>query len=219
MVSYIPARDGDLDTWATTFSAAITAAPATYGLVAGDAAAIAAVYATWHVAYLLASNHATRTKPNVLAKDQARKNMLDLVRVYSMQIKMNAGVAPEAKTAIGLHTNDLDPTPIPAPSTSPILTIIGATPLQHTLRFADQDTPAKRAKPPGAIAIELRCQVATTQPTDPTAMPTVLISGRSLMAVTHIEANLGKLAWYVGRWVTRTGLTGPWSYFTSFTIA
>ena len=39
---YIPARNANLIAWAANFSTLITASPGTYGLLAGDATAIAA---------------------------------------------------------------------------------------------------------------------------------------------------------------------------------
>ncbi len=40
MSDYLPTRDTDLSVFANTFAARITAAPATYGLVANDAVQI-----------------------------------------------------------------------------------------------------------------------------------------------------------------------------------
>ena len=52
LAPYIPVKDADLANWLDNFSALITASPATYGLVAGDAVAIAAQVAAWDAAYV-----------------------------------------------------------------------------------------------------------------------------------------------------------------------
>ena len=81
--------------------------------------------------------------------------MLDIVRPYAQQIRANRGISNADKTALGLNVPDGTPTPVPAPSTSPILAVIGATPGEHTIRFADSATPDKRGKPFGAIGLQL----------------------------------------------------------------
>jgi len=50
---YIPPTSSGLDGFAANFSTLISAAPATYGLTAGDATAIATATALYHAAYLL----------------------------------------------------------------------------------------------------------------------------------------------------------------------
>ena len=94
MAGYIPQRDSLLLPWALNFSTLITASPATYGLLAGDATAIAAVYSAYNTAYGLAINPATRTPVTVANKDTAKITMLATIRPYAQSISLNAGVSP-----------------------------------------------------------------------------------------------------------------------------
>jgi len=123
--SYIPSREADMDAWLLNFKTLIAANPASYGLVAGDATAISAAYAAWNAAYLAATNPTTRTRATVQTKNQQKANVLSVVRGYAASIRANRAVTDALKIGLGLHIHDAQPTPIPPPSTYPVLTIQG----------------------------------------------------------------------------------------------
>lgn len=208
---YIPPKDADFASWMENFSDLITANPSLYGLVAADAVTIAGVNATYQSAYTTAVNPATRTGPSVAAKDAAKAAALNVARPYSIQIRNNAGVTNQDKLDLGLTVPDLTPTPIPAPSTSPLLDIVAATPLQHTLRYADQNTPDSRAKPFGATALLLYRSIGVAAAVDPDQADFVGVFTKVPVASNFASGDVGKIATYFGRWATRTGLVGPWS--------
>lgn len=216
---YIPPTDSGLNTWAANFSAVIAASPATYGLATGDATAITSAYNLYHAAYLLATNPTTRTAPTVAAKDVQKAASLITFRQYAILIGANAGVSDMAKSAAGLTVRATGRTPIPAPGTAPILGFVGATPLVQTLKYSDTSTPTTKAKPFGALQLELWVDI------QPIGTPGVLANAvfiglqtKSPLAVNFLTANVGKVANYWGRWVTRRGLVGPWSALLSHAI-
>lgn len=217
---YIPPRDVDLDTWSANFSTLLTASPATYGLTAADATAVAAVVASWHAAYLLVTSPTTKTATTVSAKNVARILMLATVRPYSIQISLNAGVSPSNKVAIGVSPRTSVPVPIPAPVTAPSVTINTALPLQHVLRYRDElSSPTVKAKPYGAIGIQIFGAASATVISSPDSLLYLATDTKSPLLVTWDEAQKGKTAYYAARWVTRRGLVGPWSPIITFTIA
>ena len=59
---FLPAKDAELLSWKTDFSAAITATPTDYGLVAGQATAFAALLSAYSAALAIATNPMTRTR-------------------------------------------------------------------------------------------------------------------------------------------------------------
>jgi hypothetical protein len=221
---YIPARDADLNNWAANFSTLITASPGTYGLVSGDAIAIAGVVATWAAAYALAINPPTRTPVAVSAKDSAKVAMLATLRPYAQQVANNAGVTTGNKTALGVNPRTSTPVPITAPTTAPTISIISAPPLQHIIAFRDStSSPSVKAKPYGVTGMQLVANT-TGLPTvgggdGPDSLPTQGIMTKSPFTVTWSSGDIGKTATYVGRWITRKGLVGPWSTVATFTIA
>lgn len=217
---YIPAPDADYDLWATNFSTLLTASPGTYGLVAGDATAVAAVYSTWHAAYLAAINPATRTPVTVQAKDVARSASLVVIRPYAVTISNNAGVNPSDKVAIGVNPGTSTPTPIPAPNTAPVISVQLATPLVHQLAYHDESQPETvKAKPDGVKFLELRGAVSVTPITDQAAIAFKSLQSKSPFFVEWDAADVGKQAYYAARWVNSNGLLGPWSAIQQFTVA
>jgi hypothetical protein len=136
-----------------------------------------------------------------------------------MIIKANPAITDGQLALLGLTVDDPTPTPVPAPVTSPILTIVAATPLQHTLRFADQATPDSRAKPFGAKFLEVHVTVAAAPAVDPDASPFHGDFTRQPVAIDYDAGDVGKSATVFGRWKTATGLVGPWSLGVSMTVA
>lgn len=208
-VNYVPPRDGDFNTWLIAFSAYITANAVALGLTSGDATTLAGMTTTWTDAYNAAIAGTTRGPMAVSTKDTARANVQAFARQLAIQVQANPAVTNDQKVALGITVRKTTKTPVPAPTTSPILTFIAATPLQHTLRFADQLTPASRALPFGAIALELSVYISLTPPIDSSVPSQMLTLTRNPAPVNFQTADRGKTAYYTGNWRTRTGLLGP----------
>jgi hypothetical protein len=215
---YIPSRQAQLVLWATNFAAIATASPSVYGFSAGDLSSINGVVNAFSAALTVATDPSTRTSTTVAAKDAARAAMLDVIRPFAVNISQSTGISDEDKLAIGVTVRNPTPTPIPAPVTQPVLSIVSATHLQQTLRFSDALTPDKRAKPPGAIGLQLFRHIGTTPPVGPSVGSYVANATKNPFAVNFLEADIGKMATFWGRWVTRTGLVGPWSLPVSMAI-
>lgn len=214
--SYIPAKDADFDAWLLNFTTLLTAAPTTYGLTAPDAVICAAQYTAWHPDYLAATNPATRTSVTVAAKDAARVTAEQVVRPYAQQIAKNSSVTPGDKTAIGVNLPNNSPVPIPAPTSFPILGFRAATPLQHLLQYQDSDLGTGKAKPFGAIGMELYRAIGTVPAVDPSQATYYAQVTKSPCRVTFGAGDVGKTCTYFARWITRSGpqgvaQNGPWS--------
>ena len=217
---YIPAADPAFAAWLDNFSALLTAAPATYGQTSGVAAAVAAVTATWDAAYALVTSPSTKTKDTVQAKNVARINALAEVKPVAQQISLNQGVLASDKVAIGVNPRTSTPVPVTAPTTYPIISIVSALALQHVLRYRDElASPSVKSKPFGVIQIQLYGSTSATPITDPTLLQFEGVRTKSPTTVTWPSSAAGLRAYYAARWVTRTGLLGPWSPIVSFIVA
>jgi hypothetical protein len=219
MPDYIPSSDGPALDWMENFSALITAAPATYGLVAADATAIAAVVSAFSTALTAAIDPATRTKVTVNTKNEKRAAAQALCRQYAAVIKHNAGVTDSDKIALGVPPVNNERTPVPAPGTSPLLNVIGNTPGVQTVRFADSATPDSAAKPVGAAQLQLFVAVGDAPVSDPTAADFQGAHTRNAVYVNFDAAQDGKVATYFARWCGIRGDVGPWSLPVSMRIA
>lgn len=205
---YIPSRDADFATWLANFSAKITASPTTYGLIVGDATAIAAVATAFATAYGLATDPATRTTATIAAKDTARATATATVRPYAVRISRDLSVDDADKIEVGVNLPNSSRTPVPPPLTSPALNLVSAIIGQHTLGYADTSTPTQKAKPPGVIAMEVFRALGTTPAVDPAAAELYARVTKSPAALIADPADRGKIATYFGRWVTRSGVGG-----------
>jgi hypothetical protein len=215
---YIPTKDADLLTWAQNFSTLITASPTTYGLIAGDATAIAAAVAPYETAYPIAVNPATRTSVTVGAKDTAKFAMLGVLRSYAQIIGANPAVDSADKLALGLNLHGTPPSPVPVPTTMPLLSVVSATPLLHTLRFADELTPDKRSKPDGVSGMELYRTIAVSAASDPDAANYYALVTRQPFTISFDAGDAGKVCTYFARWINRKGERGPWSAASAFGV-
>lgn len=218
MPSYIPQRESLLKAFAVNFAALITATPANYALSAGNATTIQDSVDDFVAAYDLANDPTTRTATTVANKDATRVFMLQIIRPFAQQIRNNGGVSNELKVGLGLTIRDTVPTPVATPVTQPLLSIIAATPLNHTLRFADAATPDKRSKPFGVKFLELLRWIGPNPPTDYELWPLANLSTKNPVSSDFASSDAAKLCQYVGRWVTGRGLKGPWSAVVSMGV-
>jgi len=217
--SYMPSGDSAFRDWLANFSSLIAADPVRYGLTAGDAAVISNHATSYEAVYLPSKQPTTRTPALVQQKDAVKASAMASCRVYAMLIKNNAGVTDDDKVALGLHVNDTTPTPIPAPTTAPLLAIQAAFSGEHIIRYADESTPTSRAKPAGATLIEIYQNVSPGPDPVIASATSVGLFGKQPIHVSQDQANTGLTATYFGRWVTARGLVGPWSLPVAMTIA
>ena len=217
--SYIPSRDSDLDTWLLNFKTLIAASPTSYGLVIADATAISTAQGNWHTAYLAAVNPTTRTTLTVGAKNTQKGIVLGVVRGYAATIRANAAVSESLKGGLGLHVRDTQPSPVPPPSTYPMLGVTGMGVGIQDLHANDQATPDRRAKPAGTAGLLLFRAVGTAAATDPSQCSFLSFVSKTEFKSHFTSADNGKTATYFARWTNSKGEVGPWSPAASMPIA
>lgn len=211
---YIPARDADYRTWLNNFAATVNADPTSYGLTSAEAAYIQSLADLYSDAYSIATNPSTRTPVTVQAKDSTRASTEASVRTFAFRIIANPSVPPAALIAAGLNPRNFTPSPIPAPSTQPLLNILRLAHLVSELGYADSTTPSHKKKPAGATALQLVGGAAATT-TSPDNAPTIRMVTRTPFQIIWSSPGPVRL-W--GRWTTRRGLTGPWSDELAFNV-
>ena len=212
---YIPPTDADFALWLANFDSLLTAAPATFGLTAPDAAAVAAVALAFALAYPISQDPTTRTPVTIAAKDTARANAEVVVRPFAVQVSLNNGVTAMDKTALGVTVRSLVPTPIPAPITAPELGIIALIPLQGTFSYKESGGTGK-AKPFGSTGVQLAAAIQATHTADPAdaTLGTTVTKSPFRMAFNGPDA--GQKLSLFARFVTSSGpggavQYGPWS--------
>lgn len=205
---YLPARDVDFAAWLANFSTKLTATPTAFGLVAGDATIVAASQTAFAAAYTAATTPATRTSATIAAKDAARASAEATVRPYAVRISVNDGVTDANKVLIGVNLPNSTRTPVPAPATSPALNLVAAIIGQHTLGYHDTSTPLSKAKPFGAVGMQVYRVLGTAPVATPETAELHAVITKSPTNLATDPADRGKVATYFGRWVTRSGPSG-----------
>jgi len=217
--SYIPTRDSDLDSWLLNFKTLIVANPTNYGLVVGDGTAIAAAYASWNAAYLAATNPTTRTHATVTTKNTQKANVIAVVRGYAATIRANRAVSDALKIGLGLHVADHQPTPVPPPTTVPVLAIAQMRQGLQEVRVTDEATPNSRARAVGSAGMLLFRVVGVAPVNDPSQAQFLAFTGKTSFECTYPSADNGKTATYFARWTNAKGEMGPWSQPMPVSIA
>lgn len=212
---YLPPKDADFNNWLLNFSTLITAAPTTYGLLAGDAVAIAAQNTAFAAAFTAATDPGTRGPATVAAKDAARVVAEAVIRPYAVRIASNPAVDDLDKVAVGVTVRSATRAPVPAPTTAPALMLTSAVPGVLNLQFRDATTPLVKAKPFGVIGAEVWVNFGTVPATDPAQCSYAGSYTKTPMQL-DTTGNAGKVTTLFARWFNRSGnggksYVGPWS--------
>lgn len=212
---YIPARDADFDAWLLNFGFLLAAAPITYGLTAPDVVPLTAAIAAWTPAYAAATTPATRTSATVATKDGARATAEFIGRPLAIAVRNDSGVSDALKIGLGLTIPNVPPTPIPAPTVAPALSLVSATSLDQRLAYRVPGALGK-AKPFGAIGVEIWRSVGTAFAVDPDQTAYIGSVTKSPFRQSFGALDQGKKVTYYARYVTRSGPAGmsqpgPWS--------
>jgi hypothetical protein len=215
----LPTRESELDNWLNNFKTLIAATPTNYGLVAADATAITNAFNSWHTAYQAAVNSATRSTLTIEAKNQQKASVLFVVRGYIATILANRAVSDMLKMGLGLHIRDTTPTPVPPPTTKPVLKITKTAQGFMNIAATDEATPARRARPTGAAGMLLYRAVGTEAVNQPSEAQFLTFVGKPAAVSNFATADRGKVATYFARWTNTRGEVGPWSDAVSSAIA
>jgi len=95
--------------------------------------------------------------------------------------------------------------------------------MAHQLRYFDTSTPTTKAKPFGAVSIQIVRSVGTSAATDPDQCKFYDLWTKSPNISAFDVADVGKICTYFARWVTRGGpggasQYGPWSASLTLTV-
>lgn len=218
MADYIPGPDASFQAWQSNFVTYASANLAALGLVAADMVPITAGQTAWaaafpaHVAAVAAAKAAKQTK------DESRAAYVAAIRPLVRRLQASPLVSDAEKASLGITVAQTSG-PIGPPTTSPIVTIECGNRLQQVLRFVDSATPTKKAKPPGALGVEIWNKVGTTPPTGEADLRFVAVDTNAPYVLNFAAEDGGKTNYVWMRWVSPTGERGPWGEQAQATIA
>lgn len=219
MPDYIPSGDGEFDDFATNFVTYVGGHLGDFGLVLGDMAAVNAAIILWNTAYPAVEPAFNIYSATVQTKETARGGLEGAIRalVGVVQAK-GAVVTPASKTAARIPVADTTKTPVPPPTSRPIVRVEVSGPRTHKLSWVDENTPNSIAKPKGVYGLEIHLFVGTAPPTSASQMHQITTDTKTPYLYEFDAADAGKTAYYWCRWVNTKGEVGPWCVMVSATI-
>ncbi len=164
-VDYLPSREAQLLTFCTSFDEQINNTPEAFGLTAEQAANYSTLFTGFAAKYQAANDGTTRTPAIIAAKNTAKEALIANTRQLANLIQATPGVTDEQKIGLGLHVRDTTPTPVPPPSTKPVITITDIDGHFVYLTLRDNTDPSSR-KPEGVAGAILYTFVGENPPMD-----------------------------------------------------
>jgi hypothetical protein len=205
--NYLPAKDAALLAWSTNFSGLITATPTVFGLTAPQATAYAALNTAYATA-LAAVDPGIRNKATVATKNAARASLKASARMLARIIEANPTITNAQKLTLGLTVRAV-PTPIPAPSTAPMLDIISVIGRSVKVRLHGA-LGDRRGKPAGVALAFVYSFVGTTPPTDLTMFKFEGSSTRTTFDILFPTTVAGgSQVWLYACWANPRTQSGP----------
>ena len=218
MSDYIPDSDADFLTWLNNFVNYGNLNLAQLHLVAADYNPFLGLREQFTDA--LSNNEAAQANARGarVAKDNLRDHIEELIRPLVGRLQGTAGVTDEQRENLGITVRSTTRSRVAAPTTRPVATIDTRQRLEHTIIFVDELTPSSKAKPPGVQGCEIYTKVGGAPPADPSELTYLATDTRTPYVVDFEGTQGGQIAYYMLRWVSTRGETGPWSQTVSATI-
>jgi hypothetical protein len=219
MADYIPAGDGQFDAWQTNFVAYAVANAVALGLdPLVDIPPLTAAQGVWATEYPANTAAQAAAEAARQAKVGARGAFEGVVRPLVARLQASPDVDDTERQALGITVRDTIPTPVEPPETRPVVSVDTRQRLQHTIGFADEATPTRKAKPAGVRGAQIWVKIGDPAPVDPSELTFLATDTRTPYVATFEGADANKVAHYMLRWESTRGETGPWSETASATI-
>ena len=206
----IPGVASKLVPFSTTFRDVLTASPGSYFLDPADITELTNVTNLFLSAQLAVSNPEARSGMLIEARDTAQANYYEVARPLYTTIQANPEISNEDKAAAGVKVKDTTPTPIPAPTTAPLVTVESITGNVAKVRLANAESPASRAKPAFVQGANVFTFAGETAPTDPSQWKLVgAVTRTAFEVVFDASIEPGSKVWLTACWFNPRSQVGP----------
>jgi hypothetical protein len=223
MADYLPSSDTGFQTWVNNFVTYANLHLVELGIIPPDLIPISTAHKDFDTK-MTANVTAQQTAQSARqAKDDSRDSLESLVRALVKKLQASASVNDAERAALGITVADTIKTmAVGGIATRPIGVVDTAQRLRHEIRFSDEATPTRRAKPAGVMGCEIWVKVSATgeaAPTGADGLSFLSLDTASPYTAEYDGAQGGKTAHYMLRWVKSGGDKGPWSETVSATIS
>ena len=170
--------------------------------------------------YALSIGKSTKSVGNTANRDAYMDDFFygALELIFTEYLINNTAISAADKLAMGIHEPNVAHTPIPDPTTSPLMRVAGnGEPLQLLVEMRNAVT-NKVGKPAGVGFLEMWYNVDTPIPVMVSDTTNKINIPKSGTVITFLGTQQGKKLYYFARWVTKKGGYGPWTDLLSVTI-
>jgi hypothetical protein len=217
-IDYIPASDADFDAWQQNLVDYVVANATALSIPAADVSSIQGFNSTWDAKYSGATAAAAAANAATQGKNDCRDDFVAFLRAFVARVQANSRVTDEHRQMMGLTVRAVTRTQVGAPTSKPVATVDTSQRLRHTINFVDELTPTSRAKPDGVQGCEIWMKVGDPAPAGPDDVRYLALDTSTPYMVVFDAADASKTAYYMLRWMSTRGETGPWSATVSGTI-
>lgn len=222
---FIPDSDVDFSHMARGFAKRLSEDPAKYRVSVEEAQRVAEAFEAFEAARLANAPRHTRSGATARRKDELRAVAQELIRDIGNRIRIDRTISAVDKFVVRVSERPKRLKRRECPQTAPALLFNGPIPWsntidgKHIILFRDNFDTTSKAKPDGAVRLELF--VDLVPPDEPVpSWPGQRWGGRmwylrsftrSPMAVEYPKTDSPMRVVYWARWADATGRTGPFS--------
>jgi hypothetical protein len=210
---FIPRKDVDFNQWVNNLFTYLSINYVRFSILAAVIEKIQLLLANWTEKYLIADTPATRTKPTIREKDEARKELEQAVRTLIREyLIFNHLVSDSDRDNLGIPVHKTTRTSVPAPASMVEAWISTDIIRQLGAHFRVLGS-TSNAKDENAIAVEIRYIISETPPLSVTDMPKTVTCSHTPYIFTFDENQRGKTVYFCFCWINAKGEKGPDSEF------
>lgn len=204
---YLPGREAALVTWTDRFLAAITAAPADFGLTAPDATNYQTSRTRFVDLYLQAQGDATRTRVVVNEKNVAKRTLINATRTLVRVCEAWPQMTNAKRLELGITERKPRAGSVPAPTTEPFVKVESVIGRRVTVSL--QASRTRRDRPAGADSANLFVAYGPAAPADVDGWQLYTGTNRSRVVLTLDKSDAATKAWVCACWLNRRREAGP----------
>jgi hypothetical protein len=177
------------------------------------AASFTALHSAWNSAYQTAKDPDTNSKSNTAAKNSAKEAMIDGpggIRALARTVQGFAEITPESLTELGLTVRDTEPSPIPAPATAPVLTVVSRFNRTVKIKLKDAANPDNRGRPDGVDGALVFGHVGENPPVGMDNWSLKANATKTTVDITFPDSVApSSKVWITAYWYNPRGASGP----------
>jgi len=211
---YIPTRNADFNRWFINLVEYVDAKMPEQGqqswthIPRQDFVRLVQALEDWAVNY--APTLVPSTHPQRVARDEARKRAVAVIRPFVQRFLMYPPVTDTERAEMELHIRDRTPSREPIPVHLVLIQAITSIICQLTFRFTVEGIGHSTARPEHVHMVQFRWVKSKTRPNHIDELVNFETHSTGPITLTFQEDERGDRVHFTARWLNRRGEGGPW---------